>query len=73
MSDTAARLQAYRDAESAVLKGQRFRFGERDLQLADLAEIRAGIRDLEGRLAAEQQQAQGLQRGIVLADFGGRR
>ncbi len=73
MSDTATRLQAYLDAEAAVLKGKRFRMGERDLELSDLSEIRDGIRDLEARLQGEQQTARGERRGVLLANFGGSR
>ena len=54
MSDTQARLDAYKAAELAVLKGQSVRFGERQLNLADLAEIRAAIKDLTQQVQAEQ-------------------
>lgn len=53
MSDTQARLDAYKAAEIAVLKGQTIRFGERQLDLADLAEIRKAIKDLTQQVQAE--------------------
>lgn len=53
MSDTQARLDAYKAAELKVLSGQSIRFGERQLTLADLAEIRKAIAALEAKLAAE--------------------
>lgn len=53
MSDTQARLDAYKAAELAVLKGQTIRYGERQLTLADLAEIRKAIAQLGAQLSAE--------------------
>jgi hypothetical protein len=59
MSNTQARLDAYRAAELSVLKGQSVRLGERQLNRADLAEIRAGIAQLESQLQRETEAAAG--------------
>ncbi|MCK5770930.1 hypothetical protein [Algiphilus sp.] len=56
-SDTAQRLQAYKDAEAKVLNGQEVRFGGRSLRMADLSEIRAAIDQLESQLAVQQNRA----------------
>lgn len=54
MTDTQARLDAYKAAELSVLKGQSVRYGERMLTLADLSEIRKAIAQLTAQLSAEQ-------------------
>lgn len=41
------RLNAYYEAELAVLTGQEYRIGSRTLRRADLTEIRAAINELE--------------------------
>ncbi len=41
------RLNAYYEAELAVLVGQEYRIGSRTLRRADLQEIRAAINELE--------------------------
>lgn len=51
--NTQARLDNYLAAEAAVLNGQEFRYGERSLKMADLAEIRKGIAQCRRELAAE--------------------
>ncbi|CAM4153014.1 Primosomal replication protein PriB/PriC domain protein [Stenotrophomonas pavanii] len=62
-------LQTYLAAEAAVLQGQSFRMGERQLNRADLAEIRAGRREWEAKVNA---QARGGNRmSVALADFRG--
>lgn len=66
-------LDLYIAAELAVLKGQRFRIGERDVTRADLVEIRRGRQEWERRLAGEVAVARGGSQGIALADFSGRR
>lgn len=60
-------LQAYLAAETAVLKGQSFRFGERQLTRADLAEIRAGRREWEAKARIEKNG--GSRMSVALADF----
>ena len=59
-------LQTYINAEQAVLSGQSWRMGERQLTRADLAEIRAGRREWEARVASE---ARGSRMTVALADF----
>lgn len=54
MTDTQARLDAYKAAELSVLKGQSVRYGERWLTMADLSEIRKAIGQLTAQLSAEQ-------------------
>lgn len=68
MSPTAqVMLQAYLAAETAVLSGQSFRFGERQLTRADLAEIRAGRREWEAKVRTETNG--GCRMSVALADF----
>ncbi|HDS1561960.1 primosomal replication protein PriB/PriC domain protein [Stenotrophomonas maltophilia] len=60
-------LEMYLAAEAAVLQGQSFRMGERQLNRADLAEIRAGRREWEAKV---NMQARGGSRvSVSLADF----
>lgn len=47
LSRTIARLDVYYEAELAVLSGQSYRIGTRELERADLAEIRKAIAELE--------------------------
>jgi hypothetical protein len=68
MSSTAqVMLQTYLAAETAVLSGQSFRFGERQLTRADLAEIRAGRREWEAKARTETNG--GSRMSVALADF----
>lgn len=54
MSDTQTRLDAYKAAEARILAGgQSLRYAERQLQQAELAQIRKAIDSLEAKLAAE--------------------
>ena len=46
-----ARLDAYYEAELAVLSGQEYRIGSRTMRRADLSEIRAAIKELESQVA----------------------
>lgn len=59
MSDTAARLQAYKTTELRILNAQSLGHGDRRQQLAELSEVRAAIKELEAKLAAEQRAASG--------------
>lgn len=45
------RLAAYYECERAILTGQSYRLGDRELHRADLAEVRKAIKDMEERLA----------------------
>lgn len=62
-------LDAYIAAEQAVLLGQTYRFGERQLTRADLAEIRAGRK--EWQAAATRAASGGRRARWANADFGG--
>lgn len=68
MATAQEMLQHYLDAEVAVLKGQRFRQGDRELTRADLEEIRAGRREWQARADAESRRGRS---GWAVADFGG--
>lgn len=70
MSDTATRLQAYKDAELRVLAAQSIRDGNTERRNADLVEIRKAIKELESQLANEQAYAAGrIGPRIAVADF----
>lgn len=60
-------LQTYLAAETAVLSGQSFRLGERQMTRADLAEIRAGRREWEAKVRTEANG--GSRMSVALADF----
>lgn len=66
------RLQRYLDAETQILSGQSVRIGERQLQRADLAEVRAEIANLQATVAREQAVAAGRGGRFSQANFGGR-
>ena len=68
MATAQEMVQFYTDAEIAVLKGQRVRFGERDLTRADLAEIRDGRREWQRICNAESGSGSAR---YATADFGG--
>lgn len=55
MSDTADRLAAYKAAELQILKAQSMGVGDRRVQMAELAEVRKAINELEAKLTAEQR------------------
>lgn len=59
MTQAADMLALYIQAESAVLSGQEFTLGDRRLRRADLAEIRAGRREWQAKVSAEQARAAG--------------
>jgi hypothetical protein len=65
------RLQLYLDAETKILGGQIVRMGDRQLQRADLAEVRATIERLQAAVAREQASAAGRGGRFSQADFGG--
>lgn len=68
MATAQEMLDFYIEAEAAVLKGQRVKFGDRDLTRADLAEIREGRREWQG--AVIRLSRSGSAR-YATADFGG--
>lgn len=55
MTTATDMLQRYIDAEQRVLSGQSVQWGDRQLTLSDIDEIRAGRREWEHRVAAEQR------------------
>lgn len=57
MSTATDMLAKYLAAEAAILNGQSVRWGERTLQRADLPEVRAGRKEWESRVKAEQGTA----------------
>ena len=63
MSTATDKLQEYLDAETKVLAGQRVRLENggvmRDVQMADLAEIRKGVAYWRNEVAKEQAAAAG--------------
>lgn len=61
MSQATDMLALYIQAESAVLSGQEFTLGDRRLRRADLAEIRAGRREWQAAVNAENARASGAQ------------
>jgi hypothetical protein len=70
MTDTAARLEAYKQAELRALDAQQSRKGDRWRINAELAEIRKAITELTAQLAAEQAAANGrVGPAFAVADF----
>lgn len=59
MSAAADLLQAYMEAELAVLRRQSYTIGDRTLTFADLNAIRSERKQLERRVAAEESAATG--------------
>jgi hypothetical protein len=74
MSTATDMLAAYQTAEQALLKGQTYRFGDRQLTMANLPEIQTGRREWERRVSQENAAAAGVSQspvGIIGADFSG--
>jgi len=63
------RLQRYLDAEAQILGGQTVRLGDRLLQRADLAEVRAEISRLQVIVNQEHAAASGRGGRFSQADF----
>lgn len=73
MTDTAARLEAYKAAELRALEAQQSRQGDRWRIMAELAEIRKAITELEAKLAAEQAAQSGrIGPAVMVAGFNDR-
>lgn len=68
MSQATDMLQRYIDAETRVLAGQSVSWGDRTLSRANLAEIRAGRREWQRAVSAEQASTRGPV-GVRLANF----
>lgn len=71
MSTATDMLQKYIDAETAILAGQAFKWGDQQLTRADLAEIRAGRAEWQRRVNSENALTAGRTPGVALADFSG--
>lgn len=69
MSTATDMLAAYIAAETAILSGQSYKWGERQLTRADLAQVIAGRQEWERKCASE---ARGGNVGVQLANFTGR-
>jgi hypothetical protein len=59
LTRTKARLDAYYEAEIAILAGQEYKIGTRSLKRADIAEIRITIKDLEIQVLQLESMAAG--------------
>lgn len=68
MSTATDMLAQYLAAETAILGGQVYKWGDRQLTRADLAMVQAGRREWERKAAAESRGG-GI--GVQLADFTG--
>lgn len=69
MSTNSDRLQLYLAAEAKILGGQSVSMGDRQLQRADLAEVRAEIKVLQVAVARESAAANGRGGRFSQADF----
>lgn len=69
MSNATEMVALYTAAERAVLKGQSYTINGRSLTRVDLSEIRAGRKEWEQRLAAEQARRAGGSSLYSVADF----
>lgn len=68
MSTATDMLAQYLAAETAILGGQSYKWGDRQLTRADLSMVQAGRREWERKTTAE---ARGGSVGVQLADFTG--
>lgn len=67
MSTATDMRDKYLAAEAAILSGQSYRWGDRQLTRADLAQVQEGRREWERKVASEARGG----RGYSLADFSG--
>lgn len=65
LAQAQAKLDEYMAAETAILSGQSYKIGERELRRADLAVIQAGIDTWNKRVTELQASASGRRRAIV--------
>jgi hypothetical protein len=68
MSTATDMLAKYLAAEAAILGGQVYKWGDRQLTRADLSMVQSGRREWERKAAAESR---GGSVGVALADFTG--
>lgn len=68
LAQAEARLQLYLDAEAKVLAKQSYAIGDRNLTLADLAEIQTGIATWDARVKelAVRETGRGRARTVVM-------
>jgi hypothetical protein len=69
MSTASDMLAKYLAAEVTILGGQMYRWGDRQLTRADLAEVRAGRQEWERKVAAESRGSDSV--GVRLANLSG--
>lgn len=69
MSIATDMLAKYLAAEEAILGGQSYKWGERQLTRADLAMVQTGRREWERKASAEARGGGAV--GVQLADFTG--
>lgn len=62
-------LAKYLAAEAAILGGQKYRWGDRELTRADLAQVQAGRREWERKASAESRGNDTV--GVRLANLSG--
>lgn len=65
LAQAQARLDQYLAAEEAILAGQSYKIGERQLNRANLAEVQAGIKIWDQRVTEKAAGASGRSRAIV--------
>lgn len=65
LAQAQARLDEYLAAEAAVLSGQSYKIGEREMRRANLAEIQEGIKIWDARVTEKAAKAAGRTRSIV--------
>lgn len=70
LAQAETQLAAYLAAETAVLSGQSYEIAGRSLRRADLAEIRAGIDDWDGRVKTLTLSATGKSRRRTMISAG---
>lgn len=73
MSTAADMRDQYIAAEGAILRGARYKWGDRELTRADLAQVQAGRREWERKANAEARSAAGQQGavGVQYANLSG--
>lgn len=65
LAQAQARLDEYLAAEQAILSGQSYRIGERQLTRANLADIQLGIKTWDTRVGELAAKTSGRSRAIV--------
>lgn len=65
LAQAQARLDEYLAAEAAILSGQSYRIGERQLTRANLADIQMGIKTWDARITEISAKSGGRARAVV--------